>query len=306
MATETDLPPPAGGGAPGSGGSAPAASASAAVAPLAPATRRAARRPGRVRLQSLRKLIVPVAVVVIWQIASSMHFVDSRFLPAPTTVLDAWGVWIFGERSPLAWYSGTWAEYVYLSTRRVLEGFACAAAVGVFLGVLIGWSRLVSDLVDPLVQLVRPIPMTAWLPFATLLFGIQDTAAVFLIAMGAFFPIVVNATAGAQRTPRILLRAALMLGTPPRKLLYRVVLPAALPSIFTGLRLGMGIAWVLVIVSEMLAVKGGLGYSLWTAYQFQRMDLIIASMLSVGGLGYLFDRLLVAIAGRALRWAQGQ
>jgi ABC-type nitrate/sulfonate/bicarbonate transport system permease component len=121
-----------------------------------------------------------------------------------------------------------------------------------------------------------------------------------------FGEIVVNATAGAQRTPRILLRAALMLGTPPHKLLYRVVLPAALPSIFTGLRLGMGIAWVLVIVSEMLAVKGGLGYSLWTAYQFQRMDLIIASMFSVGGLGYLFDRILVAVAGRTLRWAQGQ
>ena len=135
--------------------------------------------------------------------------------------------------------------------------------------------------------------------------AIKNTAAVFLIAMGAFFPIVVNATAGAQRTPRILLRAALMLGTPPHKLLYRVVLPAALPSIFTGLRLGMGIAWVLVIVSEMLAVKGGLGYSLWTAYQFQRMDLIIASMFSVGGLGYLFDRILVAVAGRTLRWAQG-
>ncbi|HZU07602.1 MAG TPA: ABC transporter permease [Chloroflexota bacterium] len=212
---------------------------------------------------------------------------------------------MFGERTQFAWYSGTWFEYVYLSGRRVLAGFAIAAAVGVTLGLLIGWSSLVRDLVDPTVQLLRPIPMTAWLPFATFLFGIQDTAAVFLIAMGAFFPIVVNSAAGAERTPRVLIRAALMLGTKPNKLLYRVVLPSALPSIFTGLRLGMGIAWVLVIVSEMLAVRGGLGYALWSAYQFIRMDLIIASMISVGALGFLFDLLLQAIAHRLLRWSQG-
>jgi NitT/TauT family transport system permease protein len=300
MATETDLPSPAGdGGLAADPRTLPAAKTPAAVPGARP------RPAALTRLRGLRKLIVPLAALALWQFASTTRLVDPRFLPAPTTVVEAWWVWMTGERSPLAWYSGTWVEYLLLSTRRVLAGFACATLVGVTVGVLIGWSRLVADLVDPLVQLVRPIPMTAWLPFATLLFGIQDTAAVFLIAMGAFFPIVVNSTAGAQRTPRILLRAALMLGTRTHQLLYRVVLPAAMPSIFTGLRLGLGIAWVLVIVSEMLAVKGGLGYALWTAYQFQRMDLIIAAMLSVGGLGYLFDRVLVAIAGRTLRWAQG-
>jgi NitT/TauT family transport system permease protein len=155
------------------------------------------------------------------------------------------------------------------------------------------------------VQGLRPIPMTAWLPFATFIFGIREGAAVFLIAMGAFFPIVVSCTIGAEQTPKNLVRAALMLGTPPSRLLVRVVLPSALPYIFNGLRLGVGIAWVLVIVSEMLAVKGGIGYAMWTAYQFVRIDLIIASMFTVGVLGLLSDRLLFYMSRRLLRWNTG-
>ncbi len=103
--------------------------------------------------------------------------------------------------------------------------------------------------------------------------------------MGSFFPIVVSCTIGAEQTPKNLVRAALMLGTSPRRLLMRVVLPSALPYIFNGLRVGLGIAWVLVIVSEMLAVKGGIGYAMWTAYQFVRIDLIIAAMFTMGFLG---------------------
>ena len=140
--------------------------------------------------------------------------------------------------------------------------------------------------------------MTAWVPFAVFIFGIHESAAIFLIAFGSFFPIVVNVAAGARQTPRILIRAARMLGTPPRKLLLRVVLPAALPAIFTGLRVGLGLAWVLVIVAEMLAVQGGLGYALWSAYQFSRLDLILAAIASVGGLGLASDRLISFLAKR--------
>ena len=115
----------------------------------------------------------------------------------------------------------------------------------------------------------------------------------------------VNVAAGARQTPRILIRAARMLGTPSRKLLLRVVLPSALPGIFTGLRVGLGLAWVLVIVAEMLAVQGGLGYALWSAYQFSRLDLILAAIVSVGTLGLLSDRLISSVSNRALRWQVG-
>jgi NitT/TauT family transport system permease protein len=212
---------------------------------------------------------------------------------------------MFGPQSELAWYSGTWFEYVYLSSERVFIGFAIASVVGISLGVLIGWFTLANDLLDPIVQGLRPIPMTAWLPFATFIFGIREGAAIFLIAMGAFFPIVVSCTIGAEQTPKNLVRAALMLGTSPSKLLMRVVLPSALPYVFNGLRVGLGIAWVLVIVSEMLAVKGGIGYAMWTAYQFVRIDLIIAAMFTMGFLGLASDRILLVLSRRLLRWNTG-
>jgi len=244
---------------------------------------------------------------VLWEVAANAGMVDVRFIPAPTKVLAAWYQWIFGTQKTLADpYIGTWALHALQSAYRVLLGFLFAGAVGILLGVLIGYFRLFGELVDPLLQMLRPIPITAWVPFAVIFFGIQTPSAVFLIALGAFFPIVVNTTAGVNRVPRSLIRAAQMLGTPNLKLLPRVILPAALPSIFTGLRVGFGMAWVLVVVSEMLAVKGGLGYVLWDSYYYMRMDIIIAAMLSIGLLGFVSDWLILQISNHVVRWNEGR
>ena len=253
----------------------------------------------------LRRVALPAAILLAWQLVTSGGWVSGSSLPSPTTVAVAWWEWIFGPRLALAWYSGTWLPYVLMSLERVAAGFAIASVTGIFLGVLIGWYSAVEDVFDGLINFLRAVPMTAWVPFAVFIFGIHESAAIFLIAFGSFFPIVVNVAAGARQTPRILIRAARMLGTPPRKLLVRVVLPAALPAIFTGLRVGLGLAWVLVIVAEMLAVQGGLGYALWSAYQFSRLDLILAAIASVGGLGLGSDRLISLLAQRALRWQTG-
>jgi NitT/TauT family transport system permease protein len=277
--------------------------------PVRPAGRRRsalARAPGPLAWQRIaRRALLPVLLLALWQFASATGFFDPSFVPSPITVLESWWEWMFGPRSELAWYSGTWFEYVWLSAWRVLVGFAVASGIGIGLGVLIGWFELVKDMLDPIVQGLRPIPMTAWLPFATFIFGIRESAAIFLIAMGAFFPIAVSCTIGAEQTPKNLVRAALMLGTSPRMLLLRVVVPSALPYIFNGLRVGLGIAWVLVIVSEMLAVKGGIGYAMWTAYQFVRIDLIIAAMFTMGLLGLASDRILLLLNRRLLRWNTG-
>ena len=253
----------------------------------------------------VRRMALPMAILIAWEVVTVAQWVASASLPSPLAVAAAWWDWIFGPRQALAWYSGTWGLYVLMSLERVIAGFAIAAAAGVSLGVLIGWYAAVEDLFDGTINFLRAVPMTAWVPFAVFLFGIHESAAIFLIAFGSFFPIVVNVAAGARQTPRILIRAARMLGTPPRKLLLRVVLPAALPSIFTGLRVGLGLAWVLVIVAEMLAVQGGLGYALWSAYQFSRLDLILAAIVSVGGLGLASDRLISLLARRTLRWQTG-
>lgn len=254
-----------------------------------------------------KKTVVPIVLILLWELASHSGQIDTRFIPSPSRVVMSWYVWIFGSERTLADpYVGTWTMHAVQSAYRVLLGFAVAAGIGIFLGVLIGHFRIFADLIDPLVQIIRPIPITAWVPFAVILFGIRTPSAVFLIALGAFFPIVVNTTAGVNRVPLSLIRAAQMLGTPRLHILPRVVLPAALPSIFTGLRLGIGMAWVLVIVSEMLAVKGGLGFVLWDSYYYLRMDIIVASMLSVGLLGFLSDRITLGISNYVLRWNEGR
>jgi NitT/TauT family transport system permease protein len=185
---------------------------------------------------------------------------------------------------------------------RVIQGFALAMLVGIPLGLMIGWNRLVATMADPMVQVLRPIPITAWLPFSIAVFGIRDLGSISLIFVGGFFAIVVNTTQGARDVDKNLMRAARMMGASSWTLLRRVVLPAALPNIFTGIRIGMGIAWTAVVAAEMVAVKSGLGYVLWDAYYVGRMDIVLADMASIGMMGYLSDRLIVLTERRMLRW----
>jgi NitT/TauT family transport system permease protein len=263
--------------------------------------------PGGANLRRLvLGLVVPVLAVALWQVLGSMPRL-SGVLPTPLAVLGAWEQWLFGKPGlGLNPYLGTWLANVEYSAYRVLQGFACAALVGVPLGLLIGWNRLMAHLFDPMIQGLRPIPITAWLPFSIALFGIRDMGSIFLIFLGGFYAIVVNTTQGARDVDRNLMRAALMMGATRGQILRRVVLPAAMPSIFTGLRIGLGIAWTAVIVSEMVAVKSGLGYVLWDAYYVGRMDIVIADMASIGIMGYLSDRLIVLVEHRVLVWRQLQ
>jgi len=267
---------------------------------VAPAVPVAAPRPVR---QALLAAVLPVAFLVLWAVAVRRRWVPEGIVPSPEQVVRSWYVWIVGQSGfTLSPYSGTWVDTVLFSGRRVLQGFGLAALVGIPLGILIGWSRLVRNVVDPSIQMLRPIPITAWLPFSIAVFGIYDASALFLIGLGAFYPIVVNTTHGVRDTSRVLIRAARMLGASEPTILFKVVFPSALPAIFTGLRLGAGIAWTAVIVAEIVAVKSGLGYVLWDAYYVSRMDICVAAMISVGALGFLTDRALHAVSRRVLRW----
>jgi NitT/TauT family transport system permease protein len=247
--------------------------------------------------------ILPVVLVTIWQLSGVNGGVFGGALPTPDRVWTAWVNWAFGTQTfGLNPYVGTWAQNVAFSAERVAKGFAVAILLAVPLGIAIGWSRLVARIVDPTIQWLRPIPITAWLPISIAIFGIRDFGAIFLITLGAFYPIVINTTQGARDVDKNWVRAALMMGASPMTILRRVVLPAALPSIFTGLRIGLGIGWTAVIVAEMVAVKSGLGYVLWDAYYVGRMDIVLADMVSIGLLGYLSDRLIVALEGWLLKW----
>jgi NitT/TauT family transport system permease protein len=249
-------------------------------------------------------LLLPAALLALWHFGVELKWVTEGTVPSPRQVLQSWHTWIFGSagKMTLSPYAGTWLDNVAYSTRRVLQGFGLAALVAIPLGLWIGWSRLAARVIDPTVQLLRPVPITAWLPFAIAVFGIYDASALFLIGLGAFYPIVVNTTHGVRDTNLLLLRAARMMGAGPGSVMAKVVFPSALPSIFTGLRLGIGVAWTAVIVAEMIAVKSGLGYVLWDAYYVGRMDICVATMFSVGLLGFLSDRVIVWASIFLLRW----
>jgi NitT/TauT family transport system permease protein len=261
-------------------------------------------KPGRAVLA----VLLPIALVALWQLAGKDGSLAGGALPTPDRVWSAWKIWAFGTAGPmtLSPYVGTWGDAVTFSAMRVAKGFGLAILVGVPLGIIIGWSKIVSSLVDPTIQWLRPVPITAWLPISIAVFGISDFGAVFLITIGAFYPIVINTTQGARDVDKNWIRAALMMGASKFDILRRIVLPAALPSIFTGLRIGLGIGWTAVIVSEMVAVKSGLGYVLWDAYYVGRMDIVIADMVSIGLFGFLSDWAIVRLEHWALRWRRLQ
>lgn len=262
--------------------------------------RRLASLPG---LGSLNYALVPLVPLAAWELLARLEIFPKQFFPSPLAVVRTWLVWTFGSGRGM--YVGSWGEAALSSAQRVALGFLISATIAVCLGILMGYFRLCFKALDPIVQLLRPIPTTAWIPMAILFFGFEAKASIFLITYGSFFPIVLNTMAGVQRVDQVLLKVGRMCGASSFQLLRYFVFPAALPYIFTGLRLGLGVSWVLIVVAEMLAVKSGLGYDLINAYSFYRYDIIVGAMISIGFLGFLSDRLLLAVERRVLRWRKG-
>lgn len=278
--------------------------ASEPARPGAPAAGSRVARTALVR--TLQYTSLPVGLLLVWQLASELGLIKRNAIPPPMEVLAIWYDLITGSTKAASRYSGTWVDHAFASTWRVFAGFAWGVALGVLLGLFIGLSRLLERVFDVTLQVMRNIPVTAWIPLSLVFFGIGNAPAIFLIGLGAFFPSVINTTLGVRQINQTLIKASLMMGANRQELLARVILPAALPSIFAGIRLSMGIAWVLVVVAEMLAVRSGLGYLLNDSYQFYRNDVVIASMLSIGILGYASDRLVVAVRNHFLQWNTGE
>jgi NitT/TauT family transport system permease protein len=176
------------------------------------------------------------------------------------------------------------------SLRRVAVGFGAATIVGVPLGLALGWYPTVNHTVNPVMQILRPISPIAWIPVAIIFFGVGDHAATFLIFMGAFFPIVVACVNGVSNVPSVYRQAGRNFGLAPTQLLARVIFPAALPQIIVGLRLALGIAWLVVVAAEMVAVDSGLGYLVIDSRNSgKRYDLVVAAMVMIGIIGLLLD-----------------
>lgn len=246
-------------------------------------------------------MVAPAVFLVFWWTVVATGLYPEAILPSPVSVATALWQWAFGPQDAGP-YSGTLPAAIWASGQRVLIGFAIAGALGILIGVPTGFSRLIGQLLDPLIHLLRPIPVTAWVPLSLVFFGFGFKGAVFLVALGCFFPIVVNTIEGVRGANKMLLKVGSMLGASRLQLLRFFILPASLPSIFVGLRLGIGLAWVLVVVAELLAVKSGIGYTLLDAYSFSRYDVVIAAMIMLGVVGFLSDRVIVGIQHILLTW----
>ena len=245
-------------------------------------------------------LIVPLLLLAFWQVATTQQW--TRLIPTPYAVAECMVDFAVGGIFDDA-YSATLLTHLLASMGRVYGGFALAALFALPIGLMIGrmpWARM---LLDPFLQVMRPIPVTAWLPLSMILFGLGAKSAFALVCLGAFYPILLNTVFGVRAVDPKLFEAASMLGCSGNAQFYKVVLPAAVPSIFTGLRLGLGLAWFVIVVGEMTGVPQGLGAVIMDGRTLSRTELVICGMIVIGLAGYLSDRVVVATGNRLLRWS---
>ena len=258
-------------------------------------------------------MIVPVILVSIWYLFTSKGWVNPQMLPPPYEVVTKWLAYLVPaeaydatQGSLLHWvFSGELIRDALGSLYRVFMGFAIGAGLALPFGLLMGANQVFYNLLNPLVQLHRPIPPIAFIPLAILWFGLGDAPAIFLIALGAFFPVLINTIAGVKQVDGIYIRAARNLGASQMTMFVRVMLPASVPFILSGLRIGMGTAFIVVIVSEMIAVNNGLGFRILEAREYFWTSKIIAGMYSIGFLGLFIDLAMNKLNNYLLRWHRG-
>lgn len=260
---------------------------------------RAARPRRRLSFGWAIALPVPILLLIGWHLgvqnAWTLPFdIKMTFLPTPGEVALRGVDFAIGGVYDDS-FSGTLWGHLGASTLRVLQGFGLAVVVAVPLGVLMGRSKLLFRMLEPTVNLVRPIPVTAWAPLTLLIIGFGDRSTVFLVFIAAVFPILLNTISGVHQVPGRLLEAAAMLGTPRLQSLYKVVIPAAAPQIISGMRIAMGLSWVILVVGETVGISTGLGALITQAREQSRTDLIIVGMVVIGLAGFIADRLLTLI-----------
>lgn len=285
--------------------------ARAAPPPAAPREAEAAARlaaslvppqppPWRRALRKVSHFWLLAALVAVWQFASiygqRINPQLEVMLPPPTAVFSA-------AQDLMA--RGVLLTHIFDSLYRVLTAVGMAAALGVPLGLAMGWSTRIRAAVDPLIEFIRPIPPLAWIPLSILWFGIGDMQIEFIIFLAAFFPVVLNSLAGARDVDGYLLRAGMSLGARRRELFLTVVLPAAMPNVFTGLRVGLGIGWMALVAGELVAAPSGLGYMINNARTLFRSDYILLGMVLIGVLGLVLDYVMRQVARLVMPWHQG-
>ena len=263
-------------------------SATAAPSPAAP--------PPRERLHAVVPWLLPVAIIVFWELASAGGWLSTRILPEPLAVVRAF--WALLR-------SGELLHHVGISTGRALAGLAIGGGVGLALGLLTGTFRRAETLLDTSLQMVRNIPPLALIPLVILGFGIDESAKLFLVSIGVFFPIYLNTFHGIRSVDAGLIEMARSYGLSGWPLYREVILPGALPSILVGLRFSLGLMWVLLIVAETISAQAGIGYMTMNAREFLQTDVVLVGILLYALLGKLADLIARGLERWWLRWHPG-
>ena len=247
-------------------------------------------------LYQLAPWAVPVALILFWQIAAQVGWLSSRILPEPLAVAKTfWSLTISGE---------IWL-HAKTSLWRAISGFAVGGGLGLLLGLLTGSFRLAETLLDTTLQMIRNIPALALIPLVILWFGIDETAKLFLVSVGVFFPVYLNTFHGIRSVDRGLIEMAQSYGLSGWALYRDVILPGALPSILVGVRFSLGLVWVLLIVAETISAQAGIGYMTMNAREFLQTDVVLVGILLYALLGKLADVLSRALEHYWLRWHPG-
>ena len=245
------------------------------------------------RADGLVQWIVPLAIVLIWQIACEAGLVPARVLPAPSEVaLAGWKLSLSGEL----------ARNIWVSFWRASVGFLIGGTIGFAFGLANGLSELSNKLTDTTLQMVRNVPHLALIPLVILWFGIDESAKLFLVALGVFFPIYLNTLHGIRSVDPQLIEMGRTYGMSDRELFRRVIFPGALPSIFVGVRFALGIMWLTLIVAETIAASSGLGYMAMQAREFMQIDVVLLSILIYALLGKLADSASRVLERLTLSW----
>lgn len=248
-------------------------------------------------MRTWRGLVGLTAFFAFWQGLTMVGIIDPFMMPSPISVIEA--LW------EMALDGSLWVN-LGASLQRVLVGYAAACVVGVSLGLLCGWWRVVADFVRPVVDALRPIPPLAWIPITILWFGIGDMASYFLVFLGAVFPTFIATYTAVRGLDRNQMNAALCLGAGPRLLFADVLIPASLPIILPGLRIALGIGWACVVTAELIAAQSGLGYLIQQSRMLFQIQNVVAGMVAIGLVGLLMSLLLERLERRVNAWAPSE
>jgi NitT/TauT family transport system permease protein len=240
-------------------------------------------------------VLSPLTLLLAWEILARVNAIDTRLFSSPSLIIQAF--------VPLL-LSGELIYNTAVSVQRVILGFAVGAVPGIILGISMGLSPIVRSAIEPMIAATYPIPKLAIMPLILLVFGLGETSKVFTIAIGVFYLVVINTMAGVLNIDKIYLDVARNYGANRRDFYLTVALPGALPMIFAGLKLGMGMALILIVAAELSAAKAGVGWMIWRAYDMFDIEQMFVALIVLSVLGYIFSLLLDAVERWIVPWKQ--